>query len=598
MIAANALRAIALVAVVLVAGCGGRSSAGLPPAAPGNPGAASPASAGRATVTFSVKVPPGPQAVRSVAVAVDAGSNQLSAGLNVALGSTGCTSPAPASPAVCSVVFYATPGDHTFSFAAYDDVLDRGGKPQGTLLSRSAGIPFAVPATAPGAVSVALQGAPASIAIFPGARQDMQGTQQSGFDVYGVFKADGVTPFDRTITAVATDAGGAFILGPDAPAMALVSSDPNTFANGAAVPGDANTFTLPAVSYNTKRMELAVSATPGLSSPGAAPAGVHVPLRILARNAPRIYVMDHLTNNVGKVWVFDEEGNQISVAGDFAGLNGGIGIGYDARLSRLYVSNEFSNAMTVYDPDGRTIRTSGAFPNLYFPMGLYVDDARGQIYVGNFSGGIDNQSDGGAGAVPCNVPHAGTCGVTVYDEEGHQLAAAGGWREREGVVPYLPYGVLVDTSGRVYLTDAGYNRAEAYDASGHALFSWPTGAGAHGIAQDAATKHLYVADDAACVSGYDRDGGQIALAAGNCTGRDIAARDGNAFQNVRGPIAVRQNPGNGWLYVANYANNSVTAYDREGNQMALHGKNLNGGPFGFNGSSGVVNGPIGIEVVP
>lgn len=582
---------------LLAAGCGGRASSALPPAASGNPGAASPASGGRATVTFAVKVPLLPQAVRSVAVAVDAGTNQLSAGLNVVLGSTGCTSPAPASPAVCSVVFYATPGEHTFSFAAYDDVLDRGGKPQGTMLSHSAGIPFTVAPTAPGTVNVALQGAPAAIAIFPGARQDLQGSQQSGFDVYGIFKADGVTPFDRTFTAVATDAAGAFILGPDAPAMALTSSDPNTFANGVAVANDANTFTLPAVGYNTKRMELAVSATPSAASPGASPAGVHVPLRIAARNAPRIYVMDHLTNNVGKVWVFDEEGNQVSVAGDFAGLDGGIGIGYDARLDRLYVSNEFSNAMTVYDPDGRTIRTSGAFANLYFPLGLYVDDTRGQIYVGNFNGGIDNRSDG-AGTAPCDVPRAATCGVTVYDEEGHQLAAAGGWREREGVVPYLPYGVLVDPSGRVYVTDAGYNRAEAYDASGHPLFSWPTGAGAHGIAQDAATRNLYIADDAACVSRYGRDGTQLPLAAGTCTGRDLAARDGNAFQNVRGPIAVRQNPANGWLYVANYANNSVTAYDREGNQIALHGKNLNGGPFGFNGSSGVVNGPIGIEVVP
>jgi hypothetical protein len=598
MTAANALRASALVAVVLLAGCGGRSSSALPPAVPGNPGAASPASAGRAAVTFSVKVPARPQAVRSVAVAIDAGPNQLNAALNVGLGSTGCTSPAPASPAVCSAVFYATPGEHTFGFAAYDDVLDRGGKPQGTMLSHSGGIPFTVAASAPGAVNVALQGAPAGIAIVPGARQDVQGTQQSGFDVYGVFKADGVTPFDRTITAVATDAAGAFILGPDAPAIAIVSSDPGTFANAVAVPGDANTFTLPAVSYNTKRMEIAVSATPGISSAGASPAQVHVSLRVVARNAPRIYVMDHLTNNTGKVWVFDEEGNQISVAGDFAGLNGGIGISYDARLGRLYVSNEYANAITVYDPEGRTIRTAGAFPNLYFPMGLYADDARGQIYVGNFDGGIDNRNDGGAGAVPCNVPRAGTCGVTVYDEEGRQLAAPGGWREREGVVPYLPYGVLVDGSGRVYVTDAGYNRAEAYDASGHALFSWPTGAGAHGIAHDAATRHLYVADDAACVSRYDRDGAQIPLAAGNCTGRDVAARDGNAFQNVRGPVAVRQNPANGWLYVANYANNSVTAYDREGNQMVLHGKNLNGGPFGFNGSSGVVNGPIGIEVVP
>jgi hypothetical protein len=585
---ANALRALVPLGVVLLTACGGGSSPALPPAASGNPGAGL-APAGRAAVTFAIKVPAGPSATRSATIAVDAGPSQLTGAQNLALGSPGCTSPTSAAPAVCSVVLYATPGDHTFSFSAYDGPLDRGGTPQGTLLSRSAGIPFTVAAS--GAVSpvgIALRGVPAAVTVVPGARQDVQGTQQSGFDVYGVFKADGVTPFDRTFTIVATDAAGAFLLGPEAPPVTVTSSDPGTFANAVASANDASTFTLSAVSYNSKRMELAIAA-------GAV--GAHVPLRIVARNAPRVYVVDHLTNNVGKIWVFDEEGNQISVAGDFAGVNGGIGIGYDERLGRLYVSNEFSNAITVYDPDGRTVRTAGTFPNLYFPLGLFVDGARGQIYVGNFNGGADNRADG-AGTAPCDVAHAGTCGVTVYDEEGRQLAAPGGWREREGVVPYLPYGVLVDPSGRVYVTDAGYNRAEAYDASGHALFSWPTGAGAHGIAQDAATRDLYVADDAACVSRYDRSGAEVPLAAGSCTGRDAAVRDGNAFPNVHGPIAVRQNPANGWLYVANYANNSVTAYDREGNQIALRGKNLGGGPFGFNGSSGAVNGPIGIEVVP
>jgi DNA-binding beta-propeller fold protein YncE len=611
MICANAPRALALFAVVLLAGCGGRSSFALPPAASSSPVGSPLAPAGRTSVTFAIKVPVrSPAALRrspasvspatrSVVVAVDSGTAQLTAAQNVALGSTGCTSPAAASPAVCSVAFWAAPGEHTFSFTAYDDVLDRAGKPQGTQLSHSAGIPFTVAPPAPTTVNVALGGGAAGIAIFPGARQDVQGTQQSGFDVYGVFRADGVTPFDRTFTAVATDAGGAFILGPDAPVIALASSDPNTLSNGVVSANDANTFTLSAVSYNSQRMELAVTATPNGANAGATPVGVHVPLRIAARNAPRIYVMDHLTNNVGKVWVFDEEGNQITVAGEFAGLNGGIGIGYEKRRSRLYVSNEFSNAITVYDLDGNAVATPGAFPNLYFPLGLYVDDVRGRIYAGNFNGGIDNQSDGGAGAAPCNVPHAGTCGVTVYDEDGNQLTVSGTWREHEGVVPYLPYGVLADaSSGRVYLSDAGYNRAEAYDASGRAVFSWPTGAGARGIAQDAASKDLYVADDAACVSRYDQQGTQVTLAAGNCTGRDLSGRDAAAFQNVRGPIAVRQNPANGWLYVANYANDSVTAYDRDGNQMVLHGKNLNGGPFGFNGSSGVVNGPIGIEVVP
>jgi len=585
-------RALALCAVVLLASCGERP---FPYA-----GASGPASPPRSPVTFTIAVPaPGPAsrsralayaapATRSVAIAIDPGPDQQTATQNLGVGSPGCTSPSLVAPAVCSVVFSVAPGDHVFRFAAYDGALDRLGKPQGALLARNGAIPFAVGQAA--TVNVALRGAPASIAVLPGARQDVQGTQQAGFDVYGVFKADGKTPFDRTFTAVARDAGGSYLLGADAPAVALTSSDPNTFSSGAASESDPNTFKLTAAGYNATRLELAATA---------GPLTVRVPLRIVARNAPRIYVMDHLTRNVGKVWVFDDEGNQIAVGGAFAGLDGGLGIGYDKRLKRLYVTNEYASEIAAYDLEGNAIAMPGAFPNLYFPLGLYVDNARGRIYAGNFNGGIDNQGDGAAGTGPCAVPRAARCGVTVYDDAGKQLSVAGAWREQEGVVPYLPYGVLADANGaRIYVSDAGYNRAEAYDARGHALFSWPSGAGAHGLAQDAATKDLYVADDAACVSRFDRQGLQQTLAAGNCTNRDSTVPDADAFQNVRGPIAVRQNPANGWLYVANYANNSVTAYDRDGTQIALRGKNLNSGPFGFNGTSGVVNGPIGIEIVP
>lgn len=591
---ATGVRSLVLIAAALLAGCGGGASA-LPRTLAPN-GVPSSLATGPAAA-FAFTAAPS-SAVRSVTVALDAGPNQVTASLNVAPGSPGCTAPVTAAPATCSVSLAAAPGDHTFGVTAYGGALDRNGKPQGTVLSRNAGIPLAVARSALSSVAIALDGTPAALAVMPSARQDVQGTQQSGFDVYGVYRADGTTPFDRTFTVLATDANGSYVLGPNAPAVTLTSSDPGTLSNGNAAGNDPNAFTVSGMSYGATSLELAATATPPAGS-NLAPLRARVAVRIAARNAPRVYVMDHLTRNVGKVWVFDEEGNQIATSGTFGGLNGGLGIGYDKRLSRLYVTNEYGNSIAAYDLDGNAIATPGTFPNLYFPLGLYVDAAHGLIYAGNFNGGIDNQNDGSAGTGPCSVPRAAACGVTVYDEQGNQVAVTGSWREREGVAPYLPYGVLADaSSGRVYVTDAGYNRAEAYDATGRALFSWPTGAGAHGIAQDAASKDVYVADDAACVSRYGPLGEQRALPAGNCTSRDLAAPDANAFQNVRGPIAVRQNPATGWLYVANYANNSVTAYDRDGNQIALRGANLNGGPFGFNGSSGVVNGPIGIEVVP
>jgi DNA-binding beta-propeller fold protein YncE len=565
-----------VLAAVVLAGCGGGGHASALPFTAAANAAAAPAGPNAAdTVTFAITAPPqgAPARTRSIAITVDPGPGAQTASRDVAVGTS------------ISVALPAVPGDHTFTFATYDGAAGSGGKPQGSELSQNAGIPFTVARGAATTIGVSLGGVPMGTAVLPAAGQDVRGTQSTGFDLYGFYKADGATAYDRTFTALATDAAGNLILGPGAPAVAVTSSDPSTFSNGLASPANPNLFTVAAMRYDASAQTQLVVTT---SSPNAraAPLRATVPLRIAARNAPRIYVMDHRTSGVGKVWVFDEQGDRIAVPGAFAGLNGGLGIAYDARLDRLYVTNEFSSAITVYDPDGNTVATSGSFEDLYFPLGISVDGARSRIYAGNFNGG------GGTGR--CG---AGECGLTAYDEHGARVAVSGGWRAREGTSGYLPYGVFADPdSGRVYVADAGYGRVEAYDASGSALLSWPAGDGATGIAQDALTKNLYVTDDDRGVNVYDRDGNALfTCARGACGGGPAGA---SAWKNLHGPMGIRQSPGNGWFYVANYANNSVTAYDRDGAQMTLRGANLGGGPFGFNGAAGALQGPIAIEVVP
>ena len=219
---------------------------------------------------------------------------------------------------------------------------------------------------------------------------------------------------------------------------------------------------------------------------GGSPHTEKLRLDVVARNAPRVYVANHLggrpcagASESGSISVFDEQGNPIDVAGGFRGLCGATGLAYVPRVERLYAAQEFGDAIVAFDLEGNRVETPGGFPNLSSPAGIAYDAAHDRLLAGNLEAPL-----------------------TAYNADGNQLATSGTWNEREGVAPNLPYGILADPRGaRVYVADAGYNRIEAYDASGNAVDAWTVPVGAMGIAQDAASGNLYVTDDdTACTS--------------------------------------------------------------------------------------------------
>ena len=560
----------AAAAIIVLAACGGGGRAALPiPSAPLANGSAPLAPASAVTATFSLSVP-AVTAARAVAITVDAGTaQQQTASQSITPGSPRCTSASTTASLTCALGFAPAPGSHTFDLTVYDGAPN-GANAQGNVLAQYRGVPFDVRTAVTSTIALTLQGAPASVAVIPAADQDLRGTAAAGFDVYGVYKADGVTPFDRTFTALAVDAKGAYIVGPGAPAMSFASSDPAVLSHGAASASNPNLFTVSALAYVPgAAVRFTVTATPR----AAVPVSVTVPMRLAARNAPRIYVTNHLggatcagSSAAGSISVYDEQGDPVAVAGSFPGLCGAAGIAYVPRLNRLYSVQEHGNAIAAYDLEGNRVATDGAFPSLSFPFGIAYDAAHDRLIAGNF-----------------NAP------LTVYDLEGNQLSVAGNWNEREGVAPYLPYGIVADQrNGRLYVADAGYNRAVAYDANGNALFSWAARNGATGIAQEAASGDLYVTGDAQAVLIYDRQGKPSTPPCARASVCTSAA----SWANAAAAIGIAQSPGNGDFYVTNYANDTITVYDPSGAQIPTRGTGFRAPPLGN------TNGPIGIAIVP
>jgi DNA-binding beta-propeller fold protein YncE len=566
----NAGRARALLfaaAGIVPVGCGAGIRS-LPPffsAHSAAAGANAVAASGRTSVTFSVKVPRagGPAALAFV---VDRGTPaQQNGTLELATGATGCTNPTRALAATCALVLDLSPGAHVVDVGVPDAT-----PAAGTTASVIAGLPFTVVSGNGNAVRLALQGTPAAVAVIPMPQQDVQGAQSSGFDVYGFFKADGMTRYNRTFVAAATDADGAYIVGAGAPPITFVSSDPEVWSNGIPAAANPHAFVVNAREYDlSEAVRFTVTATPDDGTPVVA----NVRLRIAALNAPRIYVASHLggrpcagSSASGSISVYDEQGNPLEVPGSFAGLCGATGIAYVPKLHRLYAAQEYGDAIVAYDLDGHRVETPGGFPGLSSPVGIAYDAAHDRLIAGNV-----------------DAP------LAAYDLDGNELAAPVKPNEAAGAAPSLPYGILAEPrTGHVYVADTGSNRVAVFDANGNALTSWPVPSGANALAQDTASGNLYVTDDDHNVHVFDRRGNVIPqpcrMASYGCIGE-------RPWSEAKSPMGIAQSPGNGWFYVANYANNTITAYDKNGVRVATSGS-------GFRAPSGTTNGPIGIAIVP
>jgi hypothetical protein len=557
-------RALALTALVSLAGCGGggRSASSLPHVA-----AAAPASSGRATTSFVVTIPRATPAsansrapryvspaTQSLGITIDPGTgNQSFTAMNIGPGDPNCNNPTPVSPLTCTVSVAVAPGSHTFDFRTYDQRLDGNGNPQGSVLSANIGFPFTVVPGQNNALKFVLQGIPASISVLAQPNQDVRGDQTGGFDLYGAYKADGTTLFPRKVTVVATDADGNFIVGPGAPTITLTSSDTSALSNGVASASNPNLFTItPAGWAYNNGFQLTATATPSTdpsANSGASPISVKVPVRYVARNAPRVYV----SGGPGQNWVkvFDENGNAVSTAGTWPNLSGPMGLAYDDFQQRIIVANYSDGTVRAYDLDGNAAGPSNAISGLVNPMAVAMDNSMQRIYVSTHD-----------------------LGVFVYDTSGGPVATSGNWKQPANPVhgtpnayPYDAQALLITgrglgNVGSVYVNDVTSNSIVVYDMNGNWRMGFYADNGVGGLTQDPVSGRIYGTWTAHSVTVFDEIGNIVAVP--------------GAWLNTHQPLADAYDPASGYIYVNNsqgaaHAGANVTVYDQSGNQIATSG---------------------------
>ncbi|MHB8153583.1 MAG: beta-propeller fold lactonase family protein, partial [Bacillati bacterium] len=143
--------------------------------------------------------------------------------------------------------------------------------------------------------------------------------------------------------------------------------------------------------------------------------------------------------------------------------------------------------------------------------------------------------------------------VTAYDGQGTQQTLTGTFPGLSG-----PYGIAYDpANGWLYVTNDGNYTVTAYDAQGakqSLTGGWSGLNGPAGIAYDPANGWLYVTNYNSTVMAYDAQGTQ---------------QSPSGFSGLNHPGSIVYDPANNWLYVANAGNNTVTAYDQNGNQQSL-----------------------------
>jgi streptogramin lyase len=274
-----------LCAASLMAACSGRmgGQTALPSVVPDSTAASRAALAktpGEGSLTVRVKtahpakspkyVSPSTQAL-SIAIT---GPTKLKEIVGLSAGAKGCQS--SVTDPNCSLVIAGlancptTKNCYSASVVAYDK-YDAGSNtipPGARKLSAALNVAFSIQ-SGNTLIPLVLQGIVSTIAVIPGPDTTLTGSQQTGFVFPKCFLGK------ETVSVLALDADRNYILGPGAPAIAVVSANPAQLSVPKAKPDSPNTFELtppkaPAYAYGNELVKLTVTATPGAGS-GATP---------------------------------------------------------------------------------------------------------------------------------------------------------------------------------------------------------------------------------------------------------------------------------------------------------------------------------------
>ena len=227
------------------------------------------AAAAPATATVTIDVPKAAadrprwvsSGTKSIGIVVKSGTKiVLRYDANLIAGSKGCTALSWATS--CKIVLsLPSTGNFTGSFTTYSGLLNKG-IPTGSVLSANQNVPMAI-RTGNNPIDLTLDAVPAGVRILPAIDGSLTGNQTKGFTISKCAKP-------TAIVAIAVDAGGRYIIGSGAPAMALTSSDTAHLAVSAPSAQEPNTYTLtvPAIPNAKAVVALTATATPLAGSGG------------------------------------------------------------------------------------------------------------------------------------------------------------------------------------------------------------------------------------------------------------------------------------------------------------------------------------------
>ncbi|BFU96197.1 MAG: putative NHL repeat protein [Nitrospira sp.] len=202
---------------------------------------------------------------------------------------------------------------------------------------------------------------------------------------------------------------------------------------------------------------------------GAANANFHNPTGIACDGKGDVWAVDTNNHRVqkfdgklgGYIMKFGSRGNG---EGQF---NSPWGIAVDRVRGYVYVVDSANFRVQKFDLAGEFVMSWGSFGNgdgqFYFPRGVAVDQSDGSVYVVDMGNHRVQKFDTSTNVLPQLLTRWG--GSSEPGHASSQLAQEAGQLRS-------PWGVAVDGTGDVYVTDTGNHRVEKFDKEGNFITQW------------------------------------------------------------------------------------------------------------------------------
>jgi len=143
------------------------------------------------------------------------------------------------------------------------------------------------------------------------------------------------------------------------------------------------------------------------------------------------------------------------------------GIAVDRVRGYLYVVDSANFRVQKFDEAGEFVMQWGSFGSgdgqFYFPRGITVDPADGAVYVVDMGNHRIQKFDTSTNVLPQLLAKWGG-GIGPGHASSPQAQEAGQFRS--------PWGITVDASGDVYVTDTGNHRVQKFDREGNFITQW------------------------------------------------------------------------------------------------------------------------------